>query len=151
LVQDADFPKVFEGLRPSPGTGAPPEASALSPEVEARVKASTVRISGSACDNVLEGSGFAAEPDVAVTNAHVVAGVDEPTVQTPTGRRLRARVTVFDPIRDLAVLEVAGLDEEPLPMGTAHMGDEGAVFGHPGGQVDIDVAPTRVAHRLTAV
>jgi S1-C subfamily serine protease len=150
LVQDADFPKVFEGLRPAPATGPPPEASGLDPDVEARVTASTVRISGSACDHVLEGSGFSPEADVVVTNAHVVAGVDQPVVQTPNGRRLRGRVVLFDANRDLAVLDVAGLGETPLSVGTAHVGDMGAVFGHPGGQAEIEVSPARVDQRVNA-
>jgi S1-C subfamily serine protease len=150
LVQDADFPKVFDALRPAPSTGPPPATSGLDPSVEARVTASTVRISGTACDRVLEGSGFSPEADVVVTNAHVVAGVSDPTVQTPAGRRLRARVVVFDPNRDLAVLDVAGLGEAPLPVATAHVGDTGAVFGHPGGQVEIAVAPARVADEVDA-
>jgi S1-C subfamily serine protease len=151
FVQDAHFPKVFEGLGPSPSTGPPPAASGLDPAVQDRVTASTVRISGSACDRVLEGSGFTPEADVVVTNAHVVAGVDQPTVQTPSGRRLRAQVVVFDPNRDLAVLSVSGLGEDPLNVGTAHVGDTGAVFGHPGGQIDIEVSPARVAQRVDAV
>jgi S1-C subfamily serine protease len=151
FVQDAHFPKVFEGLAPSPSTGPPPAASGLAPSVQDRVTASTVRISGSACDRVLEGSGFTPEADVVVTNAHVVAGVDQPTVQTPSGRRLRAQVVVFDPNRDLAVLSVNDLGEDPLEVGTAQVGDTGAVFGHPGGQIDIEVSPARVAQRVSAV
>ncbi|MCA1845836.1 MAG: trypsin-like peptidase domain-containing protein [Actinobacteria bacterium] len=80
-----------------------------------------------------------------------MAGVRQPTVQTPTGRRLRADVVVFDPNRDLAVLDVSGLGEDPLAVGTAHVGDTGAVFGHPGGQIDIDVSPARVAQRINAL
>ena len=151
LVQDADFPKVFEGLQPSPSGGPPPEASALSSTVVARVTQSTVRVSGTACGHVLAGSGFSPEADVVVTNAHVVAGVDRPTVQRPDGRRLRGQVVVFDPGRDLAVLEVEGLNQAPLAVGTAEIGEEGAVFGHPGGQVEIEVSPARVERRVSAL
>jgi len=151
FVQDAHFPKVFEGLRPSPSTGPPPEASGLDPSVQDRVTASTVRVSGSACDRVLEGSGFTPEDGIVVTNAHVVAGVRQPTVQTPSGRRLPADVVVFDPNRDLAVLDVSGLGEDSLAVGTPHVGDTCAVFGHPGGQIAIDVSPARVAERINAL
>ncbi|MFN2504845.1 MAG: MarP family serine protease [Acidimicrobiales bacterium] len=151
LVQDANFPRVFEGLQPSPGTGPPPEASGLTEEVAALVTASTVRVSGEACGHVLEGSGFSPEADVVVTNAHVVAGVEQLSVQRPDGRRLRARVVVFDPNRDLAVLEVAGLDEAPLAMGGADVGESGAVFGHPGGQVEIEISPARIERRVNAL
>ncbi len=151
LVQDADFPRVFDGLRPSPGSGTPPAASDLDPAVLARVSASTVRISGQACGRVLEGSGFSAESDLVVTNAHVVAGVDRPMVQRPDGQRLRGRVVVFDPNRDLALLQVAGLGQSPLPVGTPEVGDTGAVFGHPGGQVELEISPARVEQRVNAV
>lgn len=151
LVQEADFPRVFEALGPSPGSGPPPEASGLSAEVEARVSASTVRISGPACGRVLEGSGFSPEPGIIVTNAHVVAGVDRPTVQRPDGARIRARVVVFDPNRDLAVLEVDNLRQNPLPIGTPEVGGTGAVFGHPGGQVQLEISPARIEQRVNAL
>ncbi len=151
LVQDADFPKVFEGLRPSPGTGSPPEASGLDPDVEARVADSTVRVTGSACGQVLEGSGFAAAREVVVTNAHVVAGVDRPSVHRPDGRRLRGRVAVFDPDRDLAVLEVDNLGQDPLDIGSAEVGETGAVFGYPGGQSAVEASPARIEQRVNAV
>jgi S1-C subfamily serine protease len=151
FVQDANFPKVFEGLRPSPPTGPPPEASGLDPEVEARVVASTVQVRGSACDRVLEGSGFSAEDGIVVTNAHVVAGVDQPSVLTPDGRRLRAQVVVFDSNRDLAVLSVNDLDQDPLAVGSADVGETGAVFGHPGGQTEIEASPARIAERVSAL
>ncbi len=151
LVQEADFPRVFEGLRPSPGSGPPPEASGLDPDVEARVSASTVRISGPACGRVLEGSGFSPEAGIIVTNAHVVAGVERPTVQRPDGDRLRGRVVVFDPNRDLAVLEVDGLRQTPLTVASPEIGETGAVFGHPGGQVELEVSPARVEQRVNAL
>ena len=39
-----------------------------------------MKVEGQACDRIYEGSGFAVEPDLVVTNAHVVAG--EPAGQT---------------------------------------------------------------------
>lgn len=151
LVQNADFPRVFEGLRPAPGGGAPPAQVDLDPAVVDRVSASTVRVSGPACSQVLEGSGFSPEAGIVVTNAHVVAGVETPTVQTPTGKRVRAQVVVFDPNRDLAVLQATGLGEPALEIANPKVGDEGAVFGHPGGQVDLEVAPARVTQRIPAL
>ncbi len=151
LVQDADFPRVFEGLRPAPGGGAPPDAVNLPAAVVEQVSASTVRVSGPACDQVLEGSGFSPEPNIVVTNAHVVAGVDAVTVQTPAGKRVRAQVLVFDPNRDLAVLQAPGLGEPTLEIAGAKVGDEGAVFGHPGGQVDLEISPSRVVQRVPAL
>jgi S1-C subfamily serine protease len=151
LVQDADFPKVFEGLDPSPESGPPPEASGLTAQIAARVADSTVRVTGNACSRVQEGSGFSPETNVIVTNAHVVAGVDRPTVERPDGTRIRGQVLVFDPNRDLAVLSVPGLNQDPLSIGSPEIGAEGAVFGHPGGQVELEISPARIESRVNAL
>jgi S1-C subfamily serine protease len=150
-VADANFPEVFSRLRPAPNTGTPPVATALAPDLVTRVIDSTVRVSGQACGRVLTGSGFAVDTDTIVTNAHVVAGVDRPSVTRPDGRRLAATVQVFDPNRDLAVLAVPGLDQDPLPVGTAEIGSDGAVFGHPGGQEEIEVSPARIESAVNAL
>ncbi|MDQ6797173.1 MAG: MarP family serine protease, partial [Actinomycetota bacterium] len=149
-VRDANFPQVFDELGPSPRTGVPPPPDVLDPAVQARVKGSTVRVSGVACGRLMEGSGFAGGPEIIVTNAHVVAGEASSQVLRPDGKRLSARVVVFDPQRDLAVLSVPGLNQAALPVATANVGDKGAVFGHPEGQIEVDVQPARVDGRRTA-
>jgi len=149
-VRDANFPQVFDELGPSPRTGVPPPPDVLAPAVQARVKMSTVRVSGVACGRLMDGSGFAPEPEIIVTNAHVVAGEATTQVLRPDGKRLTARVVVFDPQRDLAVLSVPGLNQAPLPVAAANVGDKGAVFGHPEGQIEVDVQPARVDGRRTA-
>jgi S1-C subfamily serine protease len=152
LVGENDFPRVFEALRPAPVAGPPPESTGLPAPVLARVTASTVKVEGEACNRIQEGSGFAAAPDTVVTNAHVVAGVRRPRVLRPnTTRSLSATVVVFDADRDLAVLSVPGLGEQPLPVGSARPGQEGAVFGHPGGQDPLRIAPARITQRVNAV
>ena len=149
-VSDFNFPEVFAGLRPSPGTGAPPADLALPAAVQTRVAASTVKVTGSACGRVLSGSGFAAAANTIVTNAHVVAGVDRPSVLRTDGRRLAATVVAFDSGRDLAVLQVNGLGQEALPVGNADVGDDGAVFGHPRGQDRLEISPARVDSMINA-
>ena len=151
LVREANFPEVFDDLRPSPRTGAPPEASVLSPAVQSRVSASTVLVRSTACGRRMEGSGFSPADDVVVTNAHVVAGARNVTVMRPDRRVLSAQVQVFDPARDLAVLTAPGLNQSPLPLGEADPGDEGAVFGHPRGQLQVAVHPARIEDERTAV
>ena len=151
LISDADFPQVFAQLRPAPSTGLPPTQTALDPAVAARVEASTVKVSGTACGRILEGSGFTPAAEIVVTNAHVVAGVDRPQVRRPDGRRLSAAVIVFDPARDLAVLRVPGLGQVPLAVRDADVGDVGAVFGHPGGQEPVEVSPARIEGRVNAL
>jgi S1-C subfamily serine protease len=150
-VSEANFPKVFDDLRRTPSAGPPPANLILDAALVERVKASTVQVSGTACGRLMEGSGFSPADDVVVTNAHVVAGVRGVTVLRPDGRRFPGRVQVFDPQRDLAVLAVPGLNARPLPVASADVGDEGAVFGHPEGQTEVDVQPYRINDRRTAV
>ena len=151
LVGEGSFPKVFDSLRPTPESGPPPADSGLPAEVVRRVSASTVKVEGEACRRIQEGSGFAAGADTVVTNAHVVAGVRRPHVERLNGRRLAATVVVFDSRRDLAVLRVPGLGQEPLPIANAREGQSGAVFGHPGGQDALRVSPARINERVQAV
>ena len=151
LVTDANFPEVFSNLAPSPGTGTPPADLNMAQGVVNRVRASTVKVSGTACGRVLQGSGFSPAADTIVTNAHVVAGVDRPQVLRPDGRVLNATVAVFDPARDLAVLRVSGLGQAALPVETADAGSSGAVFGHPGGQDALEVSPARIESRVSAL
>ncbi len=153
IVGDTDFPQVFEGLRPAPKTGPPPATTGIPAPVIARVSASTVKVEGIACDRRQEGSGFTAAPGIVVTNAHVVAGHRPGRTQVvrPDGRRLDASLVLFDTARDLALLRVPGLDQAPLPVGDAKVGDRGAVFGHPGGQDALRIAPAAVQDQINAV
>ncbi len=152
LVGDNGFPSVFNSLRPTPDPGPAPANTPMTAAVISKVTASTVKVEGEACRRIQEGSGFAAAPDTIVTNAHVVAGVKSPRVLRPSdGRRLPATVVLFDADRDIAVLKVRNLNEAPLPLGEGKAGDQGAVFGHPGGQDRVQVAPAQVSQRVRAV
>jgi S1-C subfamily serine protease len=132
-------------LFPAPSPAGP----GLPGTLASRVTASTVRVSGVACGLRLQGSGFSPAPDTVVTNAHVVAGTSNTTVLRPDGRTLPAQVQIFDPSRDLAVLAVPGLGQTPLPLGSAVLGETDAVFGHPRGQVPVEVSPARVIRKVT--
>lgn len=149
-VSEVNFPEVFSRLGPSPGTGPAPEEVALPADVRARVGASTVKVTGMACGRLLSGSGFSPGTNLIVTNAHVVAGVDRPSVRRTDGTRLPATVVVFDPNRDLAVLRVPGLDQTPLPVADAGEGDEGAVYGHPRGTDALVISPARIEDKVNA-
>ena len=149
FVADGTFPSVFNELRASPDPGPPP-IEGLPAEVHQRVARSTVKVTGEACRRIQEGSGFTAMPDVVVTNAHVVAGEKVPNVITLQGKRLDATVVLFDPRRDLAVLRVPGLGQDPLPVGKGKKGDTGAVYGHPGG-AELRAAPALISQKLIAV
>lgn len=145
-------PRVFpEGQDPDlGGIDAPGRASAESSSVR-EAEASVYRIDAPAprCGRTQEGSGWALDHDLVVTNAHVVAGADEISIRT-RGRSHRAQVVAFDPGRDLALLSVEGLDARPLPLGTdASRGDEVALAGYPlGGPFSVEAG--RVGLRMSA-
>lgn len=152
MVGQTGFPSVFNSLRPTPDPGPAPVNTALNAAVIARVSASTVKVEGEACHRIQEGSGFTVAAETVVTNAHVVAGVKSPRVLRPSdGRRLPATVVVYDSDRDLAILKVRGLGQTPLPLAAGKTGEQGAVFGHPGGQDRLQVAAAAVSQRVQAV
>lgn len=148
VIGDGVFPQVLEGR--APDVGPPPAETGIAGNVHQDIVASTVKVAGQACSKIQEGSGFVAGPDLVVTNAHVVAGETETDVETADGRSLDARVVVFDPDRDLAILRVPGLQTDPLPISVGEEGMVGAVYGHPGGGA-LRAAPAAVRQRVTAV
>jgi S1-C subfamily serine protease len=85
-------------------SGAPPPADLPAP-VD-RAAASTVTVEGTACRTSVRGSGFVVEPGLVATAAHVVAGVERPSVRLDDGTVLPAVLVALDPARDLALLAV---------------------------------------------
>lgn len=116
---------------PSAEVPEPDGTITADPDVQAATT-STVRVTGIACGYGVGGSGWVAAPNLVVTNAHVVAGEDITRVQPGgTGRRLPARVVVFDPSNDVAVLRVPKLDASALPLAEPEPTQEVAVIGFP--------------------
>jgi S1-C subfamily serine protease len=143
------YPQVFDAFQAAPDVGPAPKSSGLSQETADRVKASTVKVVGEACDKIQEGSGFVVGRHLVATNAHVVAGEAKTVVQSSDGAQHDARLVAFDARRDLALLSVADLDRPVLPLRPGTDGDRGAVFGHPGGG-PLRLAPFTIARRLLA-
>jgi Trypsin-like peptidase domain/Colicin V production protein len=101
------------------------------PDVRA-ARGSVVRIRGTACGLAVEGSGWVAASGLVVTNAHVIAGQDDTTVQEQDGTSLSALPVAFDRHNDLAVLRVTGLALGPLPLrNSAPVGTPAAILGYP--------------------
>jgi S1-C subfamily serine protease len=114
-----------------PAIVAPPEKGlATDPDV-VRASKSVVRVTGIACGLGVEGSGWVASRGLVVTNAHVVAGIRQPRVDTAGGRAFLSTVVVFDETNDLAVLRVAGLGLQPLPLADPERGAAVALVGYP--------------------
>jgi S1-C subfamily serine protease len=110
---------------------APPDAAiAADPDVR-RASRSVVRVLGTACGLGVEGSGWVAAPGVVVTNAHVLAGVEDASVVTVDGASLAASAIRYDTRNDLALLRI-GADLPLLPIaGETRRGTPGAVLGYP--------------------
>jgi S1-C subfamily serine protease len=94
---------------------------------------SVVRVLGDACGLGVEGSGWIAGRGLVVTNAHVVAGETDTTVELDGSQpRLAAQVVVFDPHNDIAVLSVPGLSAPPLTLASGPAsGTAAAILGYP--------------------
>ena len=135
-------------LADPPDPGPPPASHGLSASEVARIAPSTVRVFGISCGRAAEGSGFAIAHDIIVTNAHVLVGVDDPTIEVGSGLRTEADIVAFDAHNDLALLRVEGLRFEPLPLGTAGDGTTGGVFGWEQGP-ELEVTPFRVDRPVT--
>lgn len=117
---------------PIPDVSPPESAVARAPGVRSASR-SVVRVIGTACGLAIEGSGWVAAPGLVVTNAHVVAGEQDTTVQvhgsSPT---LPARAIAFDPTNDIAVLRVPELELPSLRLlDTPPSGVSGAILGYP--------------------
>ncbi|NUR80949.1 MAG: MarP family serine protease [Dermatophilaceae bacterium] len=134
FLSSQGFPQVFGGLAPEPITPVqnPDPAVAQSQAVRAAGR-SVVKVTtqSQSCQRGQEGTGWVLSPGRIVTNAHVVAGADEVRIEAGD-QTLRARVVVFDPRRDLAVLSAPGVSAPALPLGgEVARGDSAAVPGFP--------------------
>jgi hypothetical protein len=136
---------------PAPGVAPPRAAIAHEPGVRAAA-GSVVRVLGTACGLGVEGSGWVAGKGLVVTNAHVVAGQEDTTVQAGgRGPGLHARALAFDPRDDVAVLSVDGLDAPPLAIAEhPQRGTEGAILGFPH-DGPYDVRAARIGSTMTVV
>jgi S1-C subfamily serine protease len=148
LLASGPYVQVFGALGAEPAlTVAPPNPAVLGSAGLVRSRNGIVKVMGVAptCQRRIEGSGFVISPQHVLTNAHVVAGVTEgQTVITRQGERFQATVVLFDPERDLAVLDVPGLTARSLNFaGPANMGDEAIVAGYPRDH-SFTVVPARV-------
>ena len=140
LLDSSGFPDVLTPFAQTPITVVSPPNSALASSAEVRTaEDSVLKIRGKAtqCSRALEGSGFVIAQDRVVTNAHVVAGTAEVSVEVPgRGGRTRtksATVVAYDPEVDVAVLAVPGLNVTPLELApkAASVADDAIVLGYP--------------------
>ena len=105
----ARFDPIPEVRGPDAQVGPPTARIARDPQVRAASR-SVVRVHGTACGLGVAGSGWVARSGVVVTNAHVVAGQDDTTVQVGgEGPHYDSDLIWFDERNDLALLRVPGI------------------------------------------
>lgn len=137
---------------PSPDVAAPLPRVGRAPGVQAAA-ASVVRVLGTACGLAIEGSGWVARESEVITNAHVVAGEQDTTVELH-GRppELSAETIYFDPTHDIAVLRVPELRAVPALalVPDPPSGLPGAILGYPR-DGPYDVQPGRIGRTQTVL
>ena len=128
----ARFDPVPEIRGPAPDVRPPNSRIARDPDVR-RAGRSVVRILGTACGLGVQGSGWVARDGVVVTNAHVVAGQDDTTVELRDGSRHDAEAIHYDPDNDLAILRSSGISGTPALEvdASAPEGTSAAILGFP--------------------
>jgi S1-C subfamily serine protease len=152
LVDANGFPEVFSGLSGERIVPVdPPDAATVQTPGVTRASSSVLKVRGVApsCSKQVEGTGFVFAPERVLTNAHVVAGVRNPRVEI-NGGSLPARVVLFDPDRDVAVLWVQRLTRTPLGFAAgADNGDDAVVAGYPQ-DGPYTTTPARIRNRQNA-
>jgi S1-C subfamily serine protease len=152
LLARGPYAQVFSALGAERAVDvAPPDPAVLKSGGLKLARASVVKVEGLApsCSRRIEGSGFVIAPGRVLTNAHVVAGVTQGQVVITShgGRGFAAHVVLYDPERDIAVLDVPDLAAVPLKFAsTAQSGDPAIVAGYP-----LDGGFTAVAARVGPV
>jgi S1-C subfamily serine protease len=150
-VGSSFFPRYLEPFAPERITevGPPPGKVGRDPDVRA-AQASVLKIRGeNDCGRGVEGTGFLYSPNRLMTNAHVVAGVDDPVVLVGE-EEVPAQVVYYNPDLDIAVLDVAGIDRPHLSFDkNGHARQAAAVLGYPNdGPYNVQAARIRGEQRL---
>jgi S1-C subfamily serine protease len=149
LARFDPFPKIS-----GPEADVPPPNSKIArdPDVR-RAGRSVVKVLGTACGLGVEGSGWVAGNGLVVTNAHVVAGQSDTTVQLQgEGPRHDAQAIWFDVRNDIAILRSSGVQGAPvLKMNEkAKPGTSAGILGFPQNG-PYDVQPGRLGSTETVV
>lgn len=151
-LTEAGFPQVFNPFEnESTAEVAEPSGDSVTAAATRAAQRSTVKVEGVAGAQGREGSGFVYAREHVMTNAHVVAGIDEPTVRVGgVGRTYESRVVLFDPQKDVAVLYVPDLRAPVLEfVDDAGRGDSAVVAGYPQ-DGDLNLQAATVANRIQA-
>ncbi|MFJ9036210.1 MarP family serine protease [Streptomyces sp. NPDC102406] len=143
-LTSAGFPQVFDPFAAEPSAEvAKPSGDNVTAAATRAAQRSTVKVEGASGTQGREGSGFVYAAEHVMTNAHVVAGIDAPSVRVGgVGRAYPAKVVLFDPDKDVAVLYVPDLRAPVLSLDdSASRGAAAVVAGYPeNGGLDLQAA-----------
>lgn len=107
------------------GCGGSAASPAPAPPVD--IADAAVQVVADGCGQAeIDGAGLMVAPGRIATVAHVVAGATKIEVRGARGAGA-AKVVYFDPIVDVAVLQVDPALADPIPIGEAAAGDDGDV------------------------
>ena len=137
-LDTSGFPQVFAGLPPNIGQKVPLPSNKRAKSAVRAAEDSTVRIVTPACGGTQLGTGWIAADDTVVTNAHVVAGGSDVSVEerNSIGAGVPGTVVLFDDHLDLAIIKVDGLSGPVLRLENRDLdvGTVGATLGFPGSE-----------------
>lgn len=146
-VDDLQVPHQGRDRSDERGTLAPPQTSGFDDQTRDRarrvgvnVRSAVVVVGGGrpGPGSRSLGTGWLYDNRIVVTNSHVVARMESPSIETLAGESYEATVMgrVQDMLPDVAALELeSALDVDPLPKGSSDQLSEGQPLvqvGHPG-------------------
>ncbi len=145
-ISNSDLPSSIGEVLLAPAV-EPPDVSSIAEPAIAAALDSVVKVEGTAleCSTRITGSGFVIGQDLIITNAHVVAGITNPTVRVKgKGKAFEGVVIYFDPANDVALIRTVNFPSVALRISDPLVRGQGAVVaGFPGGG-PLTLIPARV-------
>ncbi len=151
VVGASFFPRYLEPFAPERivEVGPGPERLRSDPDI-VDAEQSVLKVRGdNACGRAVEGSGVLYAPGRLMTNAHVVSGVAEPTVELGAGT-VAARTVYYNADLDVAVLALESGAAPTLDLDEGARATDGvAIVGYPeDGPFDVQPGRIRAEQRL---
>ncbi len=145
-------PATTTGVDPT-DVGPPPLDHGLGADLLSHLLESTVHVKGLDCQTAQKGSGFVVDGGLVATGAHVVSGIDVPTIVIGVGdeqREVASRVAAFDAVTDLALLRPLESVDLPPALGLGDVVEDtvGAILVHDGESAR--ALPAGIARRIRA-
>jgi S1-C subfamily serine protease len=154
LLDESGLPDVFVGFEPLPRAPVDRPTDKAAEAIARLAEASTLKVGAAVCGFQASGTGVVIADGYTVTNAHVVAGARDGAVRirSSDGDAVDARVVLFDPSLDVALIFAPDLRATPLEFAASDpdRGAVGAALGYPGGG-PLRVVPAAVTGAYDAI